>query len=393
MDRTTTQAHPDAVNDRRDGIDETSLPATRPYRSKVQRPCDLCRRRKVHCSITNPSQPCRLCERLDRSCTFLEQAHRKCQQEPSTRTFRQGQGQEEVQEHAQEKARGQDVRDQARQEAQGREREQEQEHIAFVGGERMGGSHETAQYNINNDHVREHDGGPPLSTWERTSIVQQNSQITRDSPVATAREPRLGDIDCYIDDSNVQFPDPERADDRQAAVGCIGLMDISGAIAAPDAQGIESLNGRTHAGLEAMDERPTKRQRRDRLPPPNRSLDMCRDYTSQLFGLSGESDPYLLNFYPYGKNQEFRFSKVIYRRLEEPGDDPSASCSLPTQFLLSHDSITTAALARSELDATNTENGLTDREELDRLINEDHRVPLFEMYVQHSIHRVHADYD
>ena len=49
----------------------------RKYRSKLQRPCDLCRSRKVHCSIPYPSQPCTLCERTKRSCTFVEKTNRK----------------------------------------------------------------------------------------------------------------------------------------------------------------------------------------------------------------------------------------------------------------------------------------------------------------------------
>lgn len=49
----------------------------RKYRSKVQRPCDLCRSRKVHCNIPYPSQPCTLCERTRRSCTFVEKTNRK----------------------------------------------------------------------------------------------------------------------------------------------------------------------------------------------------------------------------------------------------------------------------------------------------------------------------
>lgn len=43
---------------------------TRRYRSKTQRPCDLCRSRKVLCNIPDPSRPCQLCDRTSRACTF-----------------------------------------------------------------------------------------------------------------------------------------------------------------------------------------------------------------------------------------------------------------------------------------------------------------------------------
>ncbi|KND86653.1 Transcriptional activator protein DAL81 [Tolypocladium ophioglossoides CBS 100239] len=50
---------------------------TRRYRSKSQRPCDLCRARKVLCNIPDPSKPCQLCDRTGRSCTFVTDANKK----------------------------------------------------------------------------------------------------------------------------------------------------------------------------------------------------------------------------------------------------------------------------------------------------------------------------
>lgn len=44
---------------------------SRRYRSKAQRPCDLCRARKALCNIPDPARPCQLCDRTGRQCTFL----------------------------------------------------------------------------------------------------------------------------------------------------------------------------------------------------------------------------------------------------------------------------------------------------------------------------------
>lgn len=44
---------------------------SRRYRSKAQRPCDLCRARKALCNIPDPTRPCQLCDRTGRPCTFL----------------------------------------------------------------------------------------------------------------------------------------------------------------------------------------------------------------------------------------------------------------------------------------------------------------------------------
>jgi hypothetical protein len=49
----------------------------RKYRSKRERPCDLCRSRKTVCKIPAERGVCDLCKRLQRRCTFLIQPLRK----------------------------------------------------------------------------------------------------------------------------------------------------------------------------------------------------------------------------------------------------------------------------------------------------------------------------
>jgi hypothetical protein len=45
----------------------------RKYRSKRQRPCDLCRQRKTQCKIPDSGGACELCDKLSHSCTFVLQ--------------------------------------------------------------------------------------------------------------------------------------------------------------------------------------------------------------------------------------------------------------------------------------------------------------------------------
>jgi hypothetical protein len=45
----------------------------RRYRSKRQRPCDLCRQRKTQCKIPDSGGACELCDKLSQSCTFVLQ--------------------------------------------------------------------------------------------------------------------------------------------------------------------------------------------------------------------------------------------------------------------------------------------------------------------------------
>lgn len=253
----------------------------------------------------------------------------------------------------------------------------------FLGESASDRGHIYSSGEINHDRIQRNHCNPTGLTWESYNAVTQGIPIMRDIPVTAADQMQLTTTDSYIDAFNSQFPDPERAHDRQSGVIDDGLVPRADATITPDLPGPEPDDEWPETDPVTVHERPTKRQRRGRSQSSSKSLDMSQHYTSQLFGPSGESDPYLLNLYPYDKNQEFRFSKVVYRRLEEEAS--SASRILPAHFLLSHTSITAAAQARSESDATGVSNESEDRKELDRLISEDHRVPLFEMYVPLSV--------
>ena len=43
----------------------------RKYRSKKQRPCDLCRSRKIQCKLQENETACELCKKSARSCTYV----------------------------------------------------------------------------------------------------------------------------------------------------------------------------------------------------------------------------------------------------------------------------------------------------------------------------------
>lgn len=49
----------------------------RKYRSKKQRPCDLCRSRKTHCKLLGSEATCELCKKLERRCTFVNVPSRR----------------------------------------------------------------------------------------------------------------------------------------------------------------------------------------------------------------------------------------------------------------------------------------------------------------------------
>ncbi|PVI00236.1 hypothetical protein DM02DRAFT_708716 [Periconia macrospinosa] len=51
-------------------------PTGRPYRSRKERPCDACRKRKVHCQMPDAA-PCQRCRRTGQACTFLQRPTRR----------------------------------------------------------------------------------------------------------------------------------------------------------------------------------------------------------------------------------------------------------------------------------------------------------------------------
>lgn len=52
---------------------ERSIRQARKYRSKKQRPCDLCRTRKIQCKLQVDKAECEHCQKLSRQCTFVLQ--------------------------------------------------------------------------------------------------------------------------------------------------------------------------------------------------------------------------------------------------------------------------------------------------------------------------------
>lgn len=64
----------------------------RRYRSKSQRPCDLCRARKVLCNIPDPTRPCQLCDRTGRDCTFVGNPNKKPRDNRTRRLNSEGGG-------------------------------------------------------------------------------------------------------------------------------------------------------------------------------------------------------------------------------------------------------------------------------------------------------------
>lgn len=63
---------------------EININEIRPYRSRRNRPCDYCRRRKIRCTMISPGN-CTLCQKNGSKCTFVnepEKKHRRSDKKP-----------------------------------------------------------------------------------------------------------------------------------------------------------------------------------------------------------------------------------------------------------------------------------------------------------------------
>lgn len=64
------------------------------------------------------------------------------------------------------------------------------------------------------------------------------------------------------------------------------------------------------------------------------SLDRYKEHSTQLFGLTGESDPYLLNRYNYNDKDEWPLIMLLLRKMQGPEE-----ASFPVQMMMVKESL------------------------------------------------------
>lgn len=107
------------------------------------------------------------------------------------------------------------------------------------------------------------------------------------------------------------------------------------------------------------------------------SLDQQSSSNSQVVGLSGESDPYLLSRYRYDQHNEAAFQSIRIRKLN---DGPGANNSIPTFFTIQHN-----ALASKAQPPEKTETLDRYRKDVEDMVSDDvgrRLIRLFYKYVQ-----------
>ncbi|KAJ9132077.1 Transcription factor [Pleurostoma richardsiae] len=288
-------------------------PTPRPYRSKRHRPCDLCRRRK-HACIVEDEPPCRVCRELGTSCTFKEPpgARRRRQAVPLSAGPTPQLAPEPVTVASGITRSG--VTDSEELLAGSWQLDVDDER---VDADRSG---HHARQALLDYHVGSFLGSPAHDTWFAASPFFYPSLGTG---------PILADS---IGESNYQqesFPGVINHSQSNSSTTQHQVQLDSSSHDLPQDPGRTDVSG--------------PRKSRDASAPsealPSWSLDMGDGgWLIQYFGLSGEMDPYLLQFMEFSSDGTCNLGPFQYRRLGGgiPGhDQPPASAETPVYFMTS----------------------------------------------------------
>lgn len=112
--------------------------------------------------------------------------------------------------------------------------------------------------------------------------------------------------------------------------------------------------------------------------PPStviKSLEDMRGYTAQYFGLSGETDPYLIRHFSFATEGEARFFKVHFRKVANEGKE-----FVPAHFMISSNELGNTMKRETSLFSDDSMAA-----ELDKIIQPNDGRLLFKLYVKCSI--------
>lgn len=319
-------------------LNARAVAGARRYRSKSQRPCDLCRARKVLCNIPKPGEPCQLCERTGRQCTFIGNPGKKRERTPRAQS---GDTPPAV---LSDDVEGAEPLFNSQLQSNNNGHRQSMLEISGTGIDLF-------LYSSTDKRVGRHvpvsdeatDGGlDPLegiilgTTWSSQGEMDWNVSLNQ------CAQPSIGDTGRTF-----QF----LGGDEMPALATEGNAR-SGSV-----QNIDAMNP-TSAEIPA----------RSCTAFERRSIDQRPDHSTQLIGFSNESDPFSLQHFPYNNLDEVDFFRVSYRKVSarnsllsnnEPSGHP------PLHFLQSQTG--TAVEARRIVDECMVPSD--GRENLERLVD------------------------
>ncbi|KAH7024848.1 uncharacterized protein B0I36DRAFT_250687 [Microdochium trichocladiopsis] len=247
-------------------MDATTTPSNRVgrrYRSKKQRPCDLCRTRKIQCKLQSQETVCELCRRLSRQCSYvLGPARRREQPRPGS------------------------------------------------GGNRM------EQPPFNNVPFHEEQLSQPFNVFDPSGF---NGDLALLEQWPTTTHPLLGGPFPEADGTNM-------TGDYNMGVSLGSLPELmptsqfelrpSSQHTVPSTSSASPCDRAAPHTLAVARSPASSRDASQRaLWPTEYSLEAKRGYSNQLIGLSCESDPFLLRHYKYDALDNYHMFRLDFRRV------------------------------------------------------------------------------
>lgn len=315
----------------------------RKYRSKKQRPCDLCRSRKTHCRLPSNGTACDLCSKLSRSCTFLREPRKRTQASSAHRRRASG---------SDPSFNGALVGNQARSTDAGSTREGQSQHgtqqslqaedtavpiIIDAATTRAtsipGHSMVLAEENLHN---------APFWTPELDLFSSEMASLQVPTGISPPLESAYYAFDGSMSHSHGLFtglsPDLLRRTSNLNQE-----MSPPSAFAARASEANVDVDGSspalTHRSSTASDW------------PSGYTLDRRANYSHQLIGNSCESDPYLLRNYRYDEFDTYHMFRLDFRNIQDdislqpflqpskPGETRPTGDAQPVQFVLTSEDI------------------------------------------------------
>ena len=242
----------------------------RPYRSKRSRPCDHCRSRKVCCRI-DTDLPCTNCRQSNVSCTFLQPASKRPKPNPESLETSAAAVQHDI------------------------------DFFSTLDGV------------FDNEFLLD-----PLPETQYLPVLQDSQAISTFDPCQQPSSPeRTSEWESQF--SELQPGEGIVVGEQQPAFGWtdeLGNRNATGLRSIPVT--VQEASGR-HNAREQRDTQLRYFPDLSHVDEGSQSLDGIEGFSAQLFGLSGESDPYLLRHFHWDENNERPFIRVHFRLWSQRG--------------------------------------------------------------------------
>ncbi|KAL3444612.1 hypothetical protein BJX65DRAFT_310798 [Aspergillus insuetus] len=211
---------------------------------------------------------------------------------------------------------------------------------------------------------------PAVAPWVDTGITLDPEDLIQDN--SGWRDWALeGSVNDLINVSSSQIPAWSNVGHRSV----FDMPPVSDGMLLQDLGGTEFLNAYSD---------PVHHSPNSGLPAPSvRSLDKLDGFSSQYFGLSGESDPYLLRHFRFLSDGQTQFFKVHFRSLAAQSESEN-STRPPVQFMVSSDELGNAM--KSETTFGDSPRSGSARQALDDIVGPEDGRRLVGLFLRYFCH-------